>query len=53
MKTHERIAIEQRMADLADRMARLDHLNHPENLDEWAALYEERDDLDRRLSDDP
>ena len=48
----ERAAIKARMAELADKMAKLDHRNKPANINEWAALYEERDAVDKKLGDD-
>jgi hypothetical protein len=49
----EREAIQRRMADLTARMRKLDHLHNLANIPEWAALYEERDALEKQLGDDP
>jgi len=48
----ERAATEQRIADLTARMHELDHLRNPANISPWAALYEEREALEKQLSDD-
>ena len=46
----ERAEIEQKVARLTARMVALDHLNKPENIREWAALYAEREALDDQLT---
>lgn len=51
LTSDERDAIEQKMADLTARMVALDHLNTTENIPAWAALYDEREALDRQLTE--
>lgn len=47
----ERSALEQRIEALTDRMKALDHLRKPENIAEWAELYEAREELQKLLDD--
>ena len=44
-----RAAIERQIADLTTGMEELDRLRIQENIPEWAALYEEREKLNKLL----
>jgi hypothetical protein len=52
MTPEERESIELRMAELKARMDALDHLHNPANVPEWAALYEEREALEKQFGGD-
>lgn len=47
----DRSSLERRIAELTARMKALDHLRKPENVAEWAALYEARDELEKSLGE--
>lgn len=47
----DRPALELRIAELTARMKALDHLRKPENVAEWAALYELREAVLGALAD--
>jgi len=48
----ERESRERRIAELTARMEKLDHLRIPKNIAEWAELYEQREALDKQLTDE-
>lgn len=45
----ERAAIELQIDAMTARMEKLDHLRIQENIPAWAALYEEREVLEKQL----
>lgn len=47
----QRSAVERRIDEVTDQMKALDHLRRPENIVEWAKLYEVREELQKTLDD--